>query len=189
MAQQCAEPRCARGAHKDGYCGTCLRIRERGLPWAESVWIARRLANVKRDGDCIIWQGAPNNMGYGKVSVQNDPTAPGREEAAHRWFYKRLRGPIPEGMVLDHLCRRPLCVNPDHLEPVTLAENTRRGALARGFLGNRTHCGNGHEWVPENLLLVTGGDPEHPTYRCRPCNTERARRRNGHKPRVRMEAA
>ncbi|WP_369010576.1 HNH endonuclease signature motif containing protein, partial [Bacillus cereus] len=47
---------------------------------------------------------------------------------AHRYVYENLSGPIPEGMELDHLCRNPPCVNPDHLDPVTHEENMRRAA-------------------------------------------------------------
>jgi len=51
----------------------------------------------------------------------------GQRVYAHRAFYERYRGPIPDGLHLDHLCRNPPCVNPDHLEPVSNAENLRRG--------------------------------------------------------------
>jgi hypothetical protein len=51
---------------------------------------------------------------------------------AHRLVYRALRGPIPDGLTLDHLCRVPACVNPWHLEPVTAAENSRRDRIARG---------------------------------------------------------
>jgi hypothetical protein len=50
---------------------------------------------------------------------------------AHRFAYLEFVGPIPDGLVLDHLCRNKKCVNPDHLEPVTNAENLRRGRVAR----------------------------------------------------------
>lgn len=72
---------------------------------------------------CWLWQRAASN-GYGRLAYR------GHLYYAHRVYYELLRGPIPAGLVLDHLCPNTLCVNPDHLEPVTLAENLRR-AYAR----------------------------------------------------------
>jgi hypothetical protein len=171
-ARQCASPGCDRERHNGELCNTHLRIAEAGLPHAESVWVARRLANVRWVGECLIWQGAPNNMGYGKVGVRNDPSTTGREEAVHRWFYKRFIGPIPEGLVLDHLCRTPLCVNVMHLEPVTAAENTRRGFVSRGFGDDRTHCKYGHEWTPETIITESGKRPGLTSRKCRTCKRE-----------------
>jgi DNA-binding transcriptional regulator YiaG len=70
---------------------------------------------------CWLWRGWVNDRGYGRAS----------SHPAHVIYYKRHVGPIPEGLQLDHLCRVRLCVNPAHLEPVTHAENIRRGAEAR----------------------------------------------------------
>ena len=72
-------------------------------------------------GDCWIWRGCNSGNGYGKISVQ------GRMKMAHRHVYEVLVGPVPEGMVLDHLCRNRACVNPNHMEPVTIQVNTHRG--------------------------------------------------------------
>jgi HNH endonuclease len=74
---------------------------------------------------CWVWLGSVNCMDYGYVDRK------GKHIPAHRVFYEEKHGPIPEGKQLDHLCRVHRCVNPDHLEPVTNAENTRRGARAK----------------------------------------------------------
>lgn len=74
---------------------------------------------------CWIWQRTLNNKGYG--ICRRD----GRWFAAHRWFYEQRLGPIPSGVELDHLCRVPACVNPDHLEPVSHAINIQRGKNAK----------------------------------------------------------
>lgn len=66
---------------------------------------------------CLIWTGATNGRGYGAVSID------GRGHLAHRLAYVLTKGPIPRGFVLDHLCQRPMCVNPDHLEAVSLSRN------------------------------------------------------------------
>jgi hypothetical protein len=91
-----------------------------------------------RQTDCIVWVGSTNNLGYGIVQV-----APGELGLAHRVAYEDANGPIPEGMVIDHLCRVRNCVNPAHLEAVTSGENTRRGKRARS-LGVGETCSNGH---------------------------------------------
>lgn len=89
----------------------------------------RRLAPVEylpedrgHETPCFIWQRHLDENGYGRAS---------RRTLAHRLYYERARGPVPEGLELDHLCRVPACVNPDHLEPVTHVENIRRGAQTK----------------------------------------------------------
>lgn len=74
---------------------------------------------------CHIWQGGINVWGYAKLG-RNGKTMPG-----HRWYYEQVKGPIPDGMDLDHLCRVRRCVNPDHMEPVPPIENKRRGRVAK----------------------------------------------------------
>jgi hypothetical protein len=80
---------------------------------------------VEDENGCWIWQGRKDRLGYCRLWVD------GALRLAHRHVYERERGPIPAGLDLDHLCRVPSCVNPAHLEPVTHAENVRRGANTR----------------------------------------------------------
>ncbi len=96
---------------------------------------------------CWLWTG-PVHKGYGKSSGTT----------AHRHVWLALGHTIPAGLELDHLCRVPLCVNPDHLEPVTRAENIRRRALAL------VTCINGHDYTPENTYTRPDG-----TRDCRTC--------------------
>lgn len=111
---------------------------------------------------CWIWRLSRDKQGYGQY-----PTGTrGRHKRAHRVVYERLRGPIPAGLELDHLCRVHACVNPDHLEPVTHAEN-----MARGIQASQTHCKYGHEYTPEN----TYRNPSSGFRSCRICIRERSK--------------
>jgi hypothetical protein len=94
-------------------------------------------------GACLIWQGAVQSRGYGSVTNGMGGTA-----LVHRLAYEQAVGPIPFGLTIDHLCRNKLCVNPDHLEPVTNAENLRRAAAAK------THCKQGHPLSGDNLRIA-----------------------------------
>lgn len=117
--------------------------------------IRRRWARVVvLESGCWEWTGSRSAHGYGFVSGGY----------AHRWTYEAVNGPVPAGLELDHLCRFPSCVNPDHLEPVTHAENLRRSPLSfANVLGSRTHCKRGHEFNEANTLRVPLGR------RCRRC--------------------
>ena len=101
---------------------------------------------------CHQWIGATAGDGYGLFHVEVTPTGVPRREYAHRWAYERYVGPIPDGLVIDHLCRNHGCVNPSHLEAVTQQVN-----LARG-VGNssRTHCPSGHPYSGDNLRTHRG---------------------------------
>ena len=102
-------------------------------------------SKVRRDGSCWFWTGAINPEGYGTY-VQDARRASRRDRGAHRFAYEWFIGPVPDGLVLDHLCRNRSCVNPAHLEAVTNAENSRRGLKGRLV----THCVHGHPYNEAN---------------------------------------
>ncbi len=88
--------------------------------------------------NCWEWQAATSSSGYGNIRHC------GRTARAHRVAYELFVGPIPEGLVLDHLCRNPSCVNPAHLEAVPQLENVMRGEGFGARNARKTHCDKGH---------------------------------------------
>lgn len=132
-------------------------------------------------GPCWLWTLRTDRNGYGYYSHRHGGT-----RFVHRIMYTHLKGPVPEGLVLDHLCRVPACCNPAHLEPVTQAENVRRGRgveVARRLAASRTHCKNGHPYEGDNFQVNTRG-PKKGRRRCLVCargltQKYRAARREG----------
>lgn len=112
-------------------------------------------------GDCLIYTGTVTAEGYGLIKVPTGQRG-GRTVLLHRLAYEVLVGPIPDGLELDHQCRRPACYNAEHLEPVTGAVNQQRAATSRPL------CPAGHLRTPK---------PSRPGQtHCVPCIREASRR-------------
>lgn len=121
---------------------------------------------VEKTETCWIWTGCKSN-GYGNLRRQ------GKGFLAHRVSYEMAKGVIPDELVLDHLCRNPACVNPDHLEAVPMLVNTLRGRMVEVTKARKaaiTHCPYGHPYSGENLRLNRNG-----SRRCAACGRQRAR--------------
>lgn len=109
---------------------------------------------------CWLWSRGLLTTGYG--SAKRD----GRSRGAHRVAFELYRGPVPDGLVLDHLCQVRCCVNPAHLEVVTNRENVRRGLRS----DTATHCSRGHSWAEHERRHRNG------RRYCRACHREADRR-------------
>ena len=102
------------------------------------------------ENSCWEWGGTITSKGYGVVPI---PSATNKNYTyAHRFFYERLVGEIPNNLVIDHLCRNRSCVNPEHLEAVSISENVKRGKPNNGQR-NKTHCPKGHEYTKDNTYV------------------------------------
>lgn len=109
-------------------------------------------------GLCWEWQASRSKTGgYGQVHIL------GKVYRAHRIAYALLMGDTPQE--LDHVCRNRLCVNPDHLEPVTAIANWRRGYSPAAIQARKSRCKRGHEFTPDNTIPVDGGRGR----KCRTC--------------------
>ncbi|NXY96413.1 HNH endonuclease [Streptomyces sp. BR123] len=188
MATQ--ERRCVECSSPDFYardrCQTCygrLRRRQRRegsfellLTHGAPLERLRSRTEVSPNG-CLLYAGTLTRMGYGLISVD------GTQKLAHRAIYELVIGPIPEGLFIDHTCHNRdqscmggptclhrRCVNVDHLEPVSGAENTRRGK-SWAINGAKTHCPAGHPYDEHNTHVYDG------RRYCRACNRQTLRRR------------
>src|SRR5258708_2446189 len=98
-------------------------------------------------GECWTWTGWLSDKGYAIALFGK------RKVKLHRFAYELLVGPIPDGLLPDHLCRNRACINPAHLECVTNRENILRGVGLAAVNAKKTHCVNGHAFTSENTQV------------------------------------
>jgi hypothetical protein len=132
---------------------------------------------VKKTKACWIWRANKTENGYGivKTGWYN-----GSHMMAHRLAWELSAGRIPDGMTIDHLCHRKLCVRPDHLRVVTMRENVLAGDTITGANSRKKSCIRGHPLSGRNLQLVTRGR-NRVSRRCRTCEN-RSQRKMRQKP-------
>jgi len=125
------------------------------------------------DTGCWKWISTVNDKGYGVFTPKTNQSI-----AAHRYSYQIFKGIIPAGLIIDHLCRNPGCVNPEHLEVVTYRENEMRGInpqLVRLRQLSKTHCPHGHPYDSNNTRYYKG------RRFCRECNRIKNKRQRNAK--------
>lgn len=135
------------------------------IPIEQRFW-----PKVEFTGFCWLWTAHLDHSGYGVTWLN------GRNHGAHRVGYEILMGPIEPGLFLDHLCRVPRCVNPDHLLPCTPRENTfaKNSQSLTVQLALRDECIRGHRLVEPNLILSA---LERGSRVCLSCSRARSNRR------------
>jgi len=135
-----------------------------GFPFTEKD-MSRFFNRVEPTGFCWYWTGGITGRGYGNFSYKHSNNC-----LAHRVSYEFFIGKIPEDLVLDHLCRNTICVNPDHLEVVTQAVNNAR----RKFV-IKSRCSRGHVRTPDTALRRENRQ----SHECKICHRDRERRSKG----------
>ncbi len=163
-----------RALRRDGYTAEVVERLPDARPEAVAVFVAK--INEHGPNGCWTWNGCVGDHGYSRINSRFYWAT-----YAHRAAYMLFVGPIPKGLLIDHLCRNRACCNPDHLEPVTQRENTRRSPLmGQSFKVQslKSHCVNGHPRTEDNIYRDSRGCGQ-----CRTCrkNRQQEARQRGRK--------
>lgn len=155
----CSQAGCDAQHRARGLCEKHWRAaRKNGMALLDQSPEARFWGKVEKTAGCWFWTAYVDRNGYGQFGSSEGKVG------AHRFAYTLVRGAIPDGLVLDHLCRTPSCVNPDHLEPVTQHVNVLRGVSPIAKQARMTVCKKGlHPLAEDNLYTHSG------KRRCRAC--------------------
>ena len=125
------------------------------------------------ESGCLLWTGPLNNQGYGRIKVGGRR---GRYRLVHVMAWELENGPVPDGLVLDHVrargCIHRHCANTAHLEPVTQRENLMRSDAFSAVNARKTHCPAMHRYTRANTRIDRDGKRH-----CRECNREQSRNR------------
>lgn len=179
MWSPCVAHDCDRPRRSHGLCDLHRKRRDRGAPiqghTPESLFFSR-IVGVTSAG-CWQWS-RPAPDGYGQFAAGSA----GLSIPAHRWAYEFLIGAIPDGLVIDHLCRNRACVNPWHVDPVPNGLNVLRGEGPAAVNARRAECPRGHAFDVANTYVTPDGRRQ-----CRTCMAIRTHR-NPHSRRAARSA-
>ena len=158
----CSFPGCEKQHHSKDLCSSHRQQQYRGRPLTSlrvRVPLGKRYRKIQCPnhglvkGLCWEWLFSKTWGGYGQLYYD------GRYYLAHRLMWERANGPIPKGLVVDHICRNRACCNPAHLRIVTRQVNVTENVVGARWqkLKARTHCKHGHEFTPENTSYAKDG--------------------------------
>lgn len=141
-----------------------ITLRQKLRP-EDEVRFWSKVATPVGPSECWNWTDAIGSMGYGVFHLSRHITNGARNVSAHRVSYTLCVGDIPEGMVIDHLCRNTRCVNYFHLRVATVKENTHAGIGPAAQNVKKTHCHRGHPLTADNTWVSPKGHRH-----CKQCN-------------------
>lgn len=168
----CCFSSCDRIAWAKGYCIGHYARQRTGLPMIPLNQGQRRFGTPPRIicdevNGCHIFRGAKDSSGYGHVAIGS------KMVKVHRLAWERENGPIPAGLVIDHICRNRACCNVEHLRLVTRQTNATENSTSEAAINAaKTHCKHGHEFTPSNTIRKKNGRE------CRTCKQINKRREN-----------